>query len=109
MSGCFAQRYVKRHGSAGPFRPKTSHHWQSDVFLKRSHGMMSEHRFPDTVQEHVFQGFSHLAGRNPAVPNSRVLGTHRPDPVRMRQNTSGWPPPKIVLESQAKMGGQKSA
>jgi hypothetical protein len=69
---------IDRPGGFGSFRPKTSHYWRSDVCLKHSRGIMSEHRFPDTVQEHVFQDFSELAGRNRYSPPAGENSLSRP-------------------------------
>jgi hypothetical protein len=71
--------------------------------------MTSEHRFPDTVQEYIFQGFSQLAGRNPAVPNSRVFGTSGLASAGARQNVACAPSQKSRHENVGGNGGQESA
>jgi len=57
MWGSFTQRYVKRHGRSSRFRPKASRCWRANVFLKPSHRITWEHRFQNTVEGRVFQGF----------------------------------------------------
>lgn len=56
--GSFTQRYVKRHGRSWPLKPGALRLWPCDVFGKPYHGIQSERRFPNTVDEHVFQRFS---------------------------------------------------
>lgn len=52
--GSFTQRYVKRHGRSRRFRPMALLRRPAAAFPKPSHGIQSEHRFPNTVYEHDF-------------------------------------------------------
>src|SRR3954453_23782862 len=90
---------------------RPSHRRRAHSFLKSSLGIRSEHRFRDTVEEHVslgfppdnrpisrrsqFQGF----GNTSTCPEVRRVRRKVPDPVGGRSSNT-------ALESHEEMGGQ---
>jgi len=78
------------------------------LFLKSSLGVKSEHRFQDTVEEHVFPHFS--ADARPAHSRSQFQGFRNTAAylVRMGWNTAGMLYPKTSpCHRRVKMGGRK--
>ena len=62
MMGSFTQRYVSDMGLGGCSDVSPSHCGEQMHSLNPLAGIVSEHRFQDTVDGHVFLGFSHMAG-----------------------------------------------
>jgi hypothetical protein len=56
--GSLAQRYVKRHGRSRQLDLWLCSIGQQMRSFKPSHGIGSEHGFPNTIYEHDFPGFS---------------------------------------------------
>jgi hypothetical protein len=107
--GCLTQRYAKRHGRLWPPRLMALPGWRENMFLKLSHSIISEHRFPNTVLEHGFKGFSWgvglTSGRSQFQGFPNTAGTL----VKTLRKIFGWLLQNFTLKTRPEIGGRNSA